>query len=345
MDRVTVATAPGKIILFGEHAVVYGRPAIAVPVTQVHARAEVVPSEGGLILVAPDLNLQYTVTEAPPDDPLALTVRNTLAHLGERTVPNLRITISSTIPLARGLGSGAAIATAIVRALAGHFGRELPPEEVSALVFQTEVLYHGTPSGVDNTVVAFGQPVYFVKGRPIERFAVGAPLRLAIGDTGVVSPTKVTVGDVRRGWQSDPAAYEARFDVIADVVVRARWAIEAGDLPGVGRLMDENHAHLRALGVSSPELERLVAAARAAGALGAKLSGGGRGGNMIALVTPETEEEVKEALRAAGAVGIIATEVSPDDDGGRIRIGGPGEHRRAQLQRRSGGAERQRIAL
>jgi len=310
---MTIAYAPGKAILFGEHAVVYGRPAIAVPVTQVHARAEVVPGEGGLILVAPDLGRQYDVTEAPPDDPLALTVRNTLAHLGERTVPDLRITVSSTIPLARGLGSGAAIATAIVRALAGYFGRELPPEEVSALVFQSEVLYHGTPSGVDNTVVAFGQPVYFVKGQPIERFVVGAPLRLAIGDTGVVSLTRVTVGDVRRGWESDRAAYEARFDAIADVVVRARQAIEAGDRLAVGRLMDENQGHLQALGVSSPELERLIEAARAAGALGAKLSGGGRGGNMIALVTPDREETVIAALRAAGAVGVIVTEVSPDN--------------------------------
>jgi mevalonate kinase len=314
---MTIAYAPGKVILFGEHAVVYGRPAIAVPVTQVQARAEVTTSEGGLILAAPDLDRRYAVMDAPPDDPLALTVRNTLAHLGVSAAPDLCITVTSTIPMARGLGSGAAIATAIVRALAGHFGRELPPAEVSALVFQTEVLYHGTPSGIDNTVIAFGQPVYFVKGQPLERFAVGAPLRLAIGDTGVASPTSVTVGDVRRGWQSDPRAYEVHFDAIAGVVVRARQAIETGDLPAVGRLMDENHAHLRALGVSSPELERLIEAARAAGALGAKLSGGGRGGNMIALVTPETERTVTEALQDAGAVGVIVTEVNPFEGNSR----------------------------
>ncbi len=309
---MTIAYAPGKIILFGEHAVVYGRPAIAVPVTQVQARAEVTPSAGGVIIEAPDLGRQHNLADAPPDDPLALTVRNTLAHLRVGMMHDLRITVSSTIPLARGLGSGAAVSTAIVRALAGHFGRELPPAEVSALVFQTEVLHHGTPSGIDNTVVAFGQPVYFIKGRPIERFAVGAPLRLVIGDTGLVSPTKVTVGDVRRSWQSDPATYEARFDAISDVVMRARRAIEAGDLPAVGRLMDQNQVHLRELGVSSPELERLIQAARHAGALGAKLSGGGRGGSMIALITPQTEQAVVTALREAGATKVIVTEVSPD---------------------------------
>ncbi len=306
---MTTARAPGKIILFGEHAVVYGRPAIAVPVTQVYAEASIDERPGPLMIHAPDLGRSYAVADAPDDDPLAFTVRNTLADLGVDGGDGLHITIQSTIPIACGLGSGAAVATAIVRALARHFRQILSPAEVSALVYQTEVLLHGTPSGIDNTVIAYEQPVYFVRGQPVEYFAVGAPLHLVIGDTGVPSPTRITVGDVRRAWEADRVTYEARFDAIGRLVRQARDAIAEGRVATVGTLMDANHAWLHTMELSSPELNRLIEAAWEAGALGAKLSGGGRGGNMIALVTPDTEEEVVQALRQAGAARVITTVV------------------------------------
>lgn len=307
---MTTTRAPGKIILFGEHAVVYGRPAIAVPVTQVYAEATVEAKPGPVTLHLPDLGRSYTLLDAPEDDPLALTVCKTLDHLGLNSRNGLHITVRSTIPIARGLGSGAAVATATVRALAQHFGQSLSPSEVSDLVYQTEVLLHGTPSGIDNTVIAFEQPVYFVRGKPPEHFAVGAPLYFVIGDTGVPSPTKITVGDVRRAWEANRETYEARFNAIGRLVRQAYQAIAEGQLVTVGALMDANQAWLHTMGLSSPELNRLIEAAWAAGALGAKLSGGGRGGNMIALVTPDTEQEVIRALREAGAANVILTLVT-----------------------------------
>jgi len=305
----TVGCASGKVILFGEHAVVYGRPAIAVPVTQVRATATVEAGGKRIILDAPDLGRRYPVAEAGPDDPLAFTVLMVLEYLGLGSDQGLTITISSTMPVARGLGSSAAISAAIVRTLARHFGQTLSPAQVSELVYRAEVLQHGTPSGIDNSVVAFEQPVYFVRGQPIEHFHVGAPLHLVIADTGIASSTKEVVGMVRAAWEHDRARYEALFDRIGDLAREARGAIEKGTVEQLGRLMNANHRLLQAIEVSSPELDRLVEAAQSAGALGAKLSGGGRGGNIVALVRAGAQEMIATALRRAGAEGIILTEV------------------------------------
>ncbi|MBC7232500.1 MAG: mevalonate kinase [Chloroflexi bacterium] len=319
---MTTACAPGKVILCGEHAVVYGRPAIAVPVTQVRACATVAEAgEGeGLRIHATDLQLWHRVgtaiPAAHPAYPLETTVQHTLQRLGIAYLPDLTLTISSTVPIARGLGSGAAVATAIVRALAQHLGQPLSPQEVSDLVYQTEVIHHGTPSGIDNTVIAFEQPVFFVKGKPIETLRVQRPFWLVIGDTGIRGPTKEVVGDVRRAWQAQPERYEALFDRMGSIARQAREAIESGKVEALGKLMDENQELLRAIGVSSPELEKLIYAARAAGALGAKLCGAGRGGNMIALVRRGQAQHVAKALRDAGASLVIVTKVqSASGDG------------------------------
>ncbi|HSD83362.1 MAG TPA: mevalonate kinase [Anaerolineae bacterium] len=302
------ATACGKIILFGEHAVVYGRPAIAVPVTQVQATALVEPGEHGLTIQAADLDRTIEIDPANTIDPLAAIVNLTLAHL-KYPRPNLKITMRSTIPIASGLGSGAAVSTAIVRALAQWFDTRLDAAEVNALVYEVEKLHHGTPSGIDNTVIAYQQPVYFVRGAPLQTFDVAQPFTVIIGNTGVASPTKIAVGDVRQGWESDRAWYEARFDQIGAIVQQARSAIESGAIDQLGPLMDQNQALLRELDVSSVELERLISAAQRAGASGAKLVGGGRGGNMIALVDDHNVAAVTAALKNTGAVSVIVTEI------------------------------------
>jgi mevalonate kinase len=308
---MTLAYAPGKVILAGEHAVVYGRPAIAVPVTEVQAQARVEAGTvgQGTVVVAPDLARRLVLREAADDEPLACIVRLTLAAIKEEPNPDLTITVTSTVPVARGMGSGAAVSTAIVRALARHFERWLPSRAVSDLVYQTEVLYHGTPSGIDNTVVAFEKPIYFVKDKGWEVFWVGIPFLLAIADTGIESSTKEVVGDLRRRYQIEPARYTRLFDRIEEVVTAARSAIEQGRAEALGRLMNENHALLQELGVSCPELDRLVMAAQEGGALGAKLSGAGWGGNMIALFTEETQGRVDIMLRLAGASRVIVTKV------------------------------------
>lgn len=312
---MVTATAPGKIILFGEHAVVYGQPAIAAPVSQIRARADIEPLNGeGILLRAPDLGVEGWLGDAPLDDPLAAPLRYLLARSPEKANRSFAITVTSELPIASGLGSGAAIATAVIRA-AGHYLElepELTPEVISGLVYEVEKLHHGTPSGIDNTVIAFEQPVYFRRQTPqdlIEPFAIGCPLTLLIGDTGVRSSTREVVGDVRRQWQADPHRFEAIFAACGALAEQARAAIAGGDLALVGRLMDANQRELERMTVSSPELEWLIRAARQAGAAGAKLSGGGRGGNMIALVEPEVAGPVEEALAQAGAVRVWRTVV------------------------------------
>ena len=310
----TTASAPGKVILFGEHAVVYGQPAIAVPVTQVQATIEVEPAppDSGLTIVASDLGTSFSLSTAPQDEPLTAAARRTLTHLSAPE-PDATLTISSTIPIASGLGSGAAVSAALVRALAGFLGHTLEPAQVSALVFEVETIHHGTPSGIDNTVVSYEQPVYFVRGRPAEQLPVGASFTLLIGDTGTRSPTKRVVERVRQAWEHSPARYDALFDQIGDVADEARRAIEVGDVDGLGPLMDDNHELLIELGVSSSKLDELVEAARFGGAIGAKLSGAGQGGNMVALVENDCVDEVAEALREAGAVRVICTRVTTTD--------------------------------
>jgi len=307
-------SAPGKVILFGEHAVVYERPAIAVPVTQVRATATVepAPSGSGLTLIASDLGKSLSLTTAPQNEPLATAARLTLSHLSSLE-PDATLTVSSTIPIASGLGSGAAISTALVRALAGFLGHTLEPAEISTLVFEVEKIHHGTPSGIDNTVVAYEQPVYFVRGHPVERLIVAAPFTLLIGDTGTRSPTRSVVKHVRRAWKRNPARCDALFDQIGDITDEARRAIETGDIDALGPLMDENHALLIELGVSSPQLDELVETARLFGALGAKLSGAGRGGNMIALVEDDLVEDVTEALKEGGGARVICTRITTTD--------------------------------
>ncbi len=313
---MAISTAPGKVILLGEHAVVYGRPAIAVPVSQVQAQAQVedAPPGQGITIVATDLGREFQPAQVDAQDreavALAHTVRNTLDRLGRRNQPDLRITISSTVPMGRGLGSGAAVATALVRALVAHFSGYLTSRDISDLVYQTEILHHGTPSGIDNAVVAFGKPLYFVRGQLDEVFWLGRPFWLVIGDTGVRSSTRDVVADVRRGWEENKPAYEAHFTAIGTLVEKARQAMVEGDLAELGRLMNANQRELRAIGTSSVELERLTVAALDAGALGAKLSGSGRGGNMIALVEEGRCSAVQAALAAAGARGIIVTQVA-----------------------------------
>jgi mevalonate kinase len=303
-------SAPGKIILFGEHAVVYGRPALAVPVIQVHADVEVAASDRpGIWIDAPDIHLRSDLNSLPSDHPIASVIHNFLFLSRISPFPNLDITITSTIPVASGLGSGAAVTVALIRALSSHLNFPMTDEQVNSFAYEIEKLHHGTPSGIDNTVVTYAKPVYFVKGQPIETFKVGHPFTIVIGDTGISAPTRESVGNVRKLWEADKSKWEGVFDEVGEVVKQAKQAIESGKWENLGDLMGKNHAFLQKMTVSSPELDNLVSAARKAGALGAKLSGGGRGGNMIALVEEDQAEAVARSLMDAGARNTIITQI------------------------------------
>jgi mevalonate kinase len=323
------ASAPGKIILFGEHAVVHGQPAIAVPLAavQVTVTAEVVAPGSGLTIRAPDVGatirlssgasvFAYTPDAASPYqehyDALIYPIQVALEAL-HSPLPDLNLTVRSTIPIASGLGSGAAMAAAIIRAVTYAIGHPMDNDALNPLVFEVEKHHHGTPSGIDNTVIVYKTPVYFVRGQPIEAFQIAHSFTVIVADTGRTSPTKVAVGDVRQLYEREPERIGAVFARIGDIVRTARTIIESvaeDPTQSLGPLMDDNHALLRELTVSSPELDRLCAAAHEAGARGAKLSGAGRGGNMIALVVPEDAASVADALRAAGAVRVIQTTVT-----------------------------------
>ncbi len=307
------ASAPGKIILFGEHAVVFGQPAIAVPVEQVRVRVVVDPQPRGqpgtLRIIAKDIQLDAWLDELPADQPLVVALQLVLSELKIERCPACTVRVSSTIPVASGLGSGAAVSVALLRAFSAFLGRPLSDERVSALAFEVEIIHHGTPSGIDNTVITYAAPVYFVKGQPIQRFLVPLPFSIVIGNTGISSSTSQSVGDVRLALQAEPERYQAYFSSIGEIVERARRCIETQSIQPMGQLMRENHALLQKIGVSCEALDRLVFAAEGAGAWGAKLSGGGRGGNMIALVDEAQAASVVQALRAAGAVSTITTRV------------------------------------
>jgi mevalonate kinase len=339
------ASAPAKLILCGEHAVVYGRPAIALPLAGIRARAEVAAGQpgSGISILARDLRRRWRLAD-DPNHPLSELIAGMLAqYAAPGTSPNLRVLLKSAIPIASGMGSGAAVATALVRALGGYLGRELPPEAISGLVYASEQRFHGTPSGIDNSVIAYEQPIWFVRQSPlsvvssqlqgtsdnqqpttnnqqptIEPIAIAAPFTLVVGDTGKRSPTRVPVGEVRQRWRADPASYEALFDQIGALVTQARSLLAQGDFASLGPLLSQNHSLLQQIGVSSTELDGLVAAALQAGALGAKLSGAGWGGVMLALVVPEQQDAVVNALKQAGAKRVITTtvlEYVPERDG------------------------------
>lgn len=298
-------SAPAKLILLGEHAVVYGQPAIAVPFETLAATVEAQPAlvGAGLTIRAHDTGAEFRIisdTETYGGE-LAYAAQLTIAHLGA-ALPDLILHVRSTIPIGSGFGSGAAVSTALIRELSAALGAPLEDKALNQLVYEVEKMYHGTPSGIDNTVIVFGRPLYFIREKPPELFSLGTQLTLIIADSGIAHSTRETVGDVRKLYDADPARITPILHQIGVICQMARRAIEAGDPVTLGALMTENHRLLQSLTVSSDALDRIVQAACTGGALGAKLSGGGRGGSLIALVQPEQAEAVAAAMLDAGAI-------------------------------------------
>jgi mevalonate kinase len=303
------STASGKIILFGEHSVVYGHPAIAVPVTEVKARAIIRAAprspSGEIFVDAPDINLGSSYHDLPQNHPLAAAIRLVKSALSISNPPACQIRITSTIPIAAGLGSGTAVSVALIRSLSAFLGRPLPDEQVSVLAFEVDKIHHANPSGIDNTVITYAKPVYFVRDEAIQIINVAVPFTILIADTGIPSPTSVTVKDLNMRWEADPQRYNIIFFSVEEIVISARTAFETGEPNELGLLMTRNHDLLRDLDVSSPELDNLVKSALHVGALGAKMSGGGRGGNMIALPNQKDIVTLSTNLMNAGAVRVI----------------------------------------
>jgi len=291
-------TAPGKIILFGEHAVVYGKPAIAIPVSGMRASAWSEPGEGKLTINALDLNEQFSLENKTSQFSV---LAQTLLTKTKQNEPNLTINLTSKLPQGSGMGSSAATSTAVCKALSNYLGVDLEKNQISELVFDAEKIVHGNPSGIDNTVVAYESPVYFIKGNEPMTFDSGRTFYLVIGDTGIESSTKETVGNVRAMWKKEPNLMNGYFDEIGNIAKEGKIAIEEGNVEMVGELMNDNHELLNKIGVGHPELEKLVELSIKSGAVGAKLTGGGGGGNIVALANNVKEQkEMCESITEAG---------------------------------------------
>jgi hydroxymethylglutaryl-CoA reductase len=290
----------GKVVILGEHSVVYGRHAIAVPVPLV-IKALIEDCDEGIHLIIPRWGVEYALAANPQErrsfEKPAGVILDHLG-LGRRA---MRIEVFPEVPRGMGLGGSAAMAVAIVRALDKHFKLGLKDEDVNRLAFESEKMAHGNPSGLDNTLACFGKAIVFRTGDPplVEPLNIREPIPAVIGITGFEGLTATTVGRVREAWQQDKKLYERIFDQIDALTLRGIQAIQDNDLPTLGQLMNICQGMLNALQVSTPELEKLCAIARENGALGAKLTGGGGGGSIIAICDGDTDPVVN-AIRAAG---------------------------------------------
>ncbi|MBI5210224.1 MAG: mevalonate kinase [Elusimicrobia bacterium] len=296
------AGAPSKLILFGEHAVVYGHAAVAVPLAEPCALATAGLTQAGVpVTVAlEDFKLTWSRGEEPAASELRPFARlvESLVKTGRVPDNGWALAVRSAVPIGCGLGSGAAVAAASLRAVYGLFGVSRSDADLSADVYEVERLLHGSPSGVDNTVIAHGRPVLFKKGSPPKFLPAPArALRLAVADTGWRHKTAEVVSDVAQRRREAPGLCDGIFEEIGSLAAEGARAFESGDHRRLGVLMDENQGLLVRLGVSSGSLDHLVGAARAAGALGAKLCGAGKGGCMAALA-----ESGEHALRVARAL-------------------------------------------
>lgn len=299
----TFTSVPGKSILFGEHAVVYGYPSIAVPLDSISFKIKLLPrpNKNNSIIVNDELGENLIFEDLEPQHTYRTAIESILHELKITRLPPMEIRLSSTIPIASGLGSSAAFAVCLVKALSAFLGFRLSNKKVNEIAYQIEIFQHGTPSGIDNTAIAYNKPVFFRKGFPSEFLKIGARLNLVIADTGVRTMTKETVAQVRKFKESDPSTVDEIIQKIGDVVERAKNDLENGNLHALGSLMTENHDLLNKLGVSCKELDHLVKVAITEGALGAKLCGSGKGGNIVALCDGDKAEHIKTALQNNGS--------------------------------------------
>ncbi len=304
----------GKVVIMGEHAVVYGRHAIAAPLPMT-IKAQVEDCDEGIHLLIPRWGVEFQLASNPNErrsfERPAGVMLDELGLSGRA----MRIEVFPEVPRSMGLGGSAAMAVAIVRALDKHYRLGLADEEVNRLAFEAEKLAHGNPSGIDNTLACYAKPLVFRAGNPplVETLNIKTPIPMVVGMTGYEGLTAKTVGRVNAAWQQDRKLYERIFDQIDTLVLRGVQAIQDEDLVTLGQLMNICHGMLNALQVSTPELEQLVDIARANGALGAKLTGGGGGGSIIALCDGDTDAVVN-AIRAAG-FDAMAVALGADLDG------------------------------
>jgi len=319
------ASAPAKVILLGEHFVVHGAPALALAIDKRATATADFRADSKIFIKSRAMKAsgyfegdRFHVEEGAEEskkrlEPIHAVAKSLLGRSGKHLGVNIEI--DSSIPVAAGLGSSAAVAVASTTALDYLLEIGLSRDEVFETAFNAEKIVHGTPSGIDPAIAIYGGVIQYAKGGRIEPLDVKIDLPLVVGDTRKERSTGemvARVNDLRRRY---PSIVGSMIEACGKIVTRSIEALRSGDLKTLGEMMDMDHALLYAVGVSCEPLERLVHAARRAGALGAKLTGAGGGGCMIALTAPEKLKDVAEAIEKEGGEAFITNKTM---DGVRI---------------------------
>lgn len=302
-----MAYGHGKVILFGEHSVVHGRPALALAVERgsevQFARAP--GSKSGacdrtrLHILPWDVTVDTGDAENEGREPLQKALKVARAFYDD----DIELALSATmrLPSGAGMGSSAALGVAVLRAMDEARGLSRPAQEIYERSLAWEGVFHGNPSGVDNAMATYGGMAVFKKGEALSPIVPRHKVRLVAAYSGSSSSTKLMVESVARQFNKEPERIGKLFDSIASIVSNGRVALEQGDMKGLGQLMKMNQMLLGSLMLSTSEIEEMIAVAMEAGALGAKVTGAGGGGCIIALVeTDEQHAAVKAALQALG---------------------------------------------
>jgi len=319
------ASAPAKVILFGEHFVVYGEPAVVLAIDK-RAYSTAQQRKDQLIQVI-STNLRVSGTFKGEKfqaerggsqarlklEPIKNVVQQVLEKAQRKAGVNVRI--NSDIPVSAGLGSSAAVAASTVLAVSNLFGIELSLDQIFRMAFEAERLVHGTPSGIDPAISTYGGTLQFQKGKDFTPLNVETNIPLVVGNTKVMRSTGELVAIVRQIREHYPSIIDPIIKTGGKIALDAVEALKRGDLQTVGELMNINHALLCAVGVSHESLERLVYTARKRGALGAKLTGGGGGGCMIAIAETGKLKRVAKAIEKVGGTAFVAQKT---DQGVRI---------------------------
>ncbi len=293
----------GKVILFNEHFVVYGIPAIASAIGA-KTTALVEKSSGSGVEIQDD-RPETKGYKAEKLSQQKESLNRMLKFMNIDTQHNaFKMRLGGDLIAASGVGASAASCAAIARAFSDELGLNYSDEKVNEVAYEGEKGYHGTPSGIDNTAATFGGLIWYRKegsAQLMEHMKLTRPIEIVMGNTGIVSDTSTVVGGVRERKTKEPEKYAQIFKEAEQLVGDARKQLQAFNLDKVGTLMNENHALLQRIGVSCNELDSLVSLSRDNGAVGAKMTGTGKGGYMVAL-TPnkETQERVAYAIEAKG---------------------------------------------
>jgi mevalonate kinase len=279
--------ACGKLIVTGEHFVVHGTPAIAIPLLSRHVAVEVRRESGKW--------------DVPTEAKEHLT--RIVEKLGERP-QSVSLTVRSTLPSGAGLGGSAALAVALVRALDDEAGQHQTSESVCRRAHELEKIAHGRPSGIDDSVVAYEQAVRLDPGKGLTPIRGAQEAKMWVGLSPERTATKVAVAKVAERAAARPDAFQNLLLASRECVQQAETSLVRGDWPALGAVLTRTHGLLREVGVSTTRLDALVDAALAAGAYGAKLTGAGLGGAVIALGPDDLDFEA--VWQRAGVAEVIA---------------------------------------